>query len=73
MIDADCWSTAMRIVLIIAGISLLGLSVGCSSPSNGTEAFYERHPQYDNRPSYFDKRMDYDDEDLNEKYSGDKN
>ena len=62
----------MRFVLI-ALVVLGGALTGCGPPRDTSmDAFYERHPEYNNRPSYFDKDPGYDDTDLNERYSGSK-
>jgi hypothetical protein len=61
----------MRFVFYTLVLFFALFLTGCWT-SNGTEEFYARHPEYDNRPSYFDKTPDYDDQDLNDRYSGNK-
>jgi hypothetical protein len=60
----------MRIALCVS-VFIAAFLMGCSS-DHSTDDFYDRHPQYDQRPSYFDKNPNYDDQDLNDRYSGDK-
>ena len=60
-------------ILFLCGMVLAGaLLMGCNA-DHSTDAFYERHPEYEQKPSYFDKTTNYDDQDLNERYSGNKN
>jgi hypothetical protein len=61
----------MRLIFGCGFIILAASLFGCSHP-DGTESFYERHPEYNQPPSYFDKSSNGDGQSLNEKYSGSK-
>jgi len=59
----------MRNAIVIAVLLLgLGRLVGCTE-TNGTEEFYARHPQYSERPEYFDKGTEYDTQAPSDRYT----
>jgi hypothetical protein len=48
----------MRFLLLLT-LSVLGLGItGCSTTYGGHDEFYNSHPEYDNRPGYYDPQSD---------------
>jgi hypothetical protein len=61
----------MRFIFVCGFVILATSLFGCSQP-DGTEAFYERHPEYNQPPGYVDQSGKADGQSLNERYSGSK-
>ncbi len=50
-----------NVIHFAAAIFLFAILNGCA-PERGDEKFYDRHPEYNNPPSYFEKDPGYKDE-----------